>query len=185
MMMKHDNSGRTGGFTLMELLVAIAVLAILATLSVPSVQDVMRSNQVTGQTNEMISMLNFARNMAIRNSGDVTVSFDAGTDGWSGIVEDPDGDGSAECTTAGALRCVDGEKVLLTSSANGDIEFTFDKRGYLKDAAFLTDGNVTIETLWLEHRECSGDRHRRRIEIRPTGQVSACRVDCGNTSATC
>lgn len=174
-------SARGRGFTLMELLVAVAVLAILLTAAVPSVQEVLRANQVTGQTNELISMLNFARNRAVRDSDEVMVTLSPLADGWSGVVEDPDGDGSEDCTQAGALRCATNERVLLS----GVNEFTFDKRGYLMDATFLTDGNVTIETLWLEHEQCSSEVHRTRIEVRPTGQVTSCNVACGDTGTAC
>lgn len=169
------------GFTLMELMIAVAVLGILAVAAVPSVQSILYSNQVSGQTNEIVAMLNFARNTAIRTSGDVDAVFTAEASGWSGFVEDPDGGRPDDCTAANALRCADSQRVLLESAK----DFTFDKRGYLKDATFLTDGNVTIETMWLQHESCSNAQHRSRIEVRPTGQVTSCNVACGNTETTC
>lgn len=181
LMSKKFNFRFANGFTLMELMIAITILAILASAAVPSVQDILRSNRVTGQTNELVSMINFARNTAIRTSGDVTVTLAPSADGWSGIVEDPDEDDSTNCTTAGALRCAANKNVLLS----GETTLVFDKRGYLKDAAFLTSGNVTIDAIWLEHENCNNERHRNRIEVRPTGQVTSCNVACGNTGATC
>lgn len=180
-MPRNLNPRLANGFTLMELLIAIAVLAILATAAIPSVQSILRSNQVAGQTNELVSMLNFARNTAIRTSGDVDVVFTSVGSGWSGIIEDPEGAGSDDCTATNALRCATNERVLIEAPK----AFTFDKRGYLKDATFLTADNVTIETMWLEHQACSNSQHRSRIEIRPTGQVTSCNVDCGNTVTTC
>lgn len=173
------NQRNLAGFTLMELMIAIAILAILVTAAVPSVQNILRSNQVSGQTNEMVSMLNFARNTAIRTSGDVEAIFTAEAVGWSGFVEDPDGEETDDCTAANALRCADNQRVLLESAKN----FTFDKRGY-RTGAFI-DGNVTIETMWLEHESCTNAQHRSRIEVRPTGQVTSCNVACADTVTTC
>lgn len=166
----------------MELMIAIAILAILTTAAVPSLQNILRSNQVSGQTNDIVSMLNFARNTAIRRSGDINVVFSSSGSEWSGIVEDPDGGGSEECTASNALRCTTNQGVSLEAAKN----FTFDKRGYLKDATFLTnDDAIAIETMWLEHESCSNAQHRSRIEIRPTGQITSCNVECGTEGLQC
>src|SRR5689334_185 len=52
---------RQGGFTLVELMVTVAVLAIMAGLAVPSFQATVNANRLTGSTNELVNALQTAR----------------------------------------------------------------------------------------------------------------------------
>lgn len=161
------NAPRNQGFTLIELIVAIAVAAILLTVAVPSLTNLIRSNRVTGQTNELVAMINFARNEAIRRNDDIPVVLTSNADGWSGEVRDPAGTGADPCTAQGALRCADYRDVQLTS---GSTTFEFNNRGYLSP---FSEVNIA-----LEHSDCSGSQQRREIRILPTGQVSSSVVAC-------
>ncbi|MEJ2362759.1 MAG: prepilin-type N-terminal cleavage/methylation domain-containing protein, partial [Gammaproteobacteria bacterium] len=54
------------GFTLIELMVTIAVIAIMAGLAVPRLNNFMRSNRLTSQINSFISALQVARSEAVK-----------------------------------------------------------------------------------------------------------------------
>lgn len=157
------------GFTLIELIVAIAVAAILLTVAVPSLSNLIRNNRVTGQTNELVSMINFARNEAIRRNDSIDVDLIAGTDGWSAEVRSPDSAEDSEKCTVGVLRCADYNDVSLTLK-DGISTLTFNSRGYLEP--------FNKVSLVLQHTDCSGEPHRREIDILPTGQLSSEVVDC-------
>ena len=161
------------GFTLIELIVAITVLAILATLAVPNITDLIRNNRVTSQNNELVAMLNFARNESLRRNDQVPVNLTALADGWSGEVLSPDGDADTQGCTVGVLRCASYDNVSL----NANVSLTFNRRGYLT--------NFQNVTLYLQHQGCTGERQRQRIEIRPTGQVNSCSVPCDDTETQC
>ena len=60
---------RQSGFTMVELMVTIAVLAILAGLALPSFQASLRSNRVATTSNEVLASLSLARTEAIRGIG--------------------------------------------------------------------------------------------------------------------
>ncbi|MDR6936458.1 GspH/FimT family pseudopilin [Luteibacter sp. 3190] len=61
------------GFTLVELMVTVAVLAILAGLAAPSFADFMRRNQVTSQSAEFLGALRFARATAIEKNQFISI----------------------------------------------------------------------------------------------------------------
>jgi type IV fimbrial biogenesis protein FimT len=61
------------GFTLMELLMTIAIAAIVATIAIPSFQYVTNSNRIAGEVNGLLGDLQFARAEAIKEGQPVTV----------------------------------------------------------------------------------------------------------------
>jgi len=54
------------GFTLIELMVTLAVVAILMIIGVPSFETVINSNRLTSAANELVAAIQVARNEAIR-----------------------------------------------------------------------------------------------------------------------
>lgn len=84
---------RSGGFTLVELMVTLAVVAILATIGVPSYQTLVNNNRLTTQANSLVSAMNFARSEAIKRSQSVTVADSNGDTAWAGgwVVRDANG----------------------------------------------------------------------------------------------
>ncbi|RFF27321.1 GspH/FimT family pseudopilin [Wenzhouxiangella sp. 15190] len=164
--MGHEKFKRTAGFTLIELIVAIAVAAILLTIAVPSLSNLIRNNEVTGQTNELVALINFARSEAIRRNKSIDVDLISGTDGWSAEVRSPDSTEDSEECTVGVLRCASYNDVLLSGASS----LTFNSRGYLEPFGPIS--------LVLKHTNCSGDRQRREIDIMPTGQLSSSAASC-------
>jgi type IV fimbrial biogenesis protein FimT len=89
------------GFTLIELMIAVAVLAVVLTLGAPSFVDFIRSNRLKSASFDLVVSLNYARSEAIKRSTDATVTPAGGgwSDGWSvqaegqtvKVFEAPDG----------------------------------------------------------------------------------------------
>jgi len=91
------------GFTLIELIVTLAVAAILVTMGVPSFISTIASSRVTAASNEVVTALNLAKSTAIRSGQNAilckrnsagTDCNDAGSwsDGWL-LFSDLDADG--------------------------------------------------------------------------------------------
>ncbi len=70
------------GFTLIELMVTIAVLGIIATIAAPSFSNLLEKQNLNRSTQELIGQLNSARSKAVLERREVTVrlnSLDADT----------------------------------------------------------------------------------------------------------
>ena len=61
------------GFTLVELMVTIAILAILATIGLPSFQRLIADYRVSAQANSVQGLLQFARSEAVKRRESVSV----------------------------------------------------------------------------------------------------------------
>lgn len=68
------------GFTLLELLVAVALVALLAGVGFPNFARLIEVNRVVSATNEFKTALNYARSEAVRRNESVTLDPLAG--GW-------------------------------------------------------------------------------------------------------
>lgn len=87
----------SGGFTLIELIVAIAVAAILLSVGIPSFLNFIRSNRLTAEATDFMGALALARNTAavrgipvtLGRTGSTTGDF---TGGWK-VWMDPNANG--------------------------------------------------------------------------------------------
>src|SRR2546425_10294753 len=74
------------GFSLIELVTALAVLAILATVALPSYQNFVLTQRVRGASYDLMTSLVFARSEAIKRNASVSMTQAAGgwAQGWTG-----------------------------------------------------------------------------------------------------
>ncbi len=85
---KHKHIIR--GFTLVELMVALAIAGILVSYGLPSYTRFAKRQSLSTETNNLLSDLNFARNLAIDKGTNVSLISNNGADwedGWT-IVQD-------------------------------------------------------------------------------------------------
>jgi type IV fimbrial biogenesis protein FimT len=69
----NQSSSRTPGFTLIEMMVTVAVLAILMAIAVPSFTNVMRRSDVTSATNALLADISYARSEAANRHTTVSI----------------------------------------------------------------------------------------------------------------
>ena len=104
------------GFTLIELMVTIAIAAILLGVAIPNFSTVISGNRLTTQTNELAAALNLARSEAIKRGIQVSIRRLGSTNqvwenGWD-VFTDTNGNGTLNDDGDTSL-CEAGEDCLL------------------------------------------------------------------------
>lgn len=104
-------ASRIAGFTLIELMVALAVLAILLTVGVPSFQSLFERNRAKTTAESVRGFFDEARAEALRRNLPLRVTVSAGENWCLGLS-------LAECDCAEANSCViDGRERVLSAQS--------------------------------------------------------------------
>ena len=61
-----NNSAKSSGFTLVELMITLAIAGILVAVGIPSFNSTISSNRLTSYANELVTALNLARSEAVK-----------------------------------------------------------------------------------------------------------------------
>ncbi|MBF0145464.1 MAG: GspH/FimT family pseudopilin [Magnetococcales bacterium] len=135
-----DRAGGPGGYTLVEMLVVLAIVAILVSGAVPFLSSMINNNRLTAQFNQLVGTLQFARSEAIRRQTSVTVcsSNDGAScggnwqDGWIVLAQ------GAVVKSSPGLPDNTTLRFNLSSGAAND-RILFDSRGFsINYAGFWT-----------------------------------------------
>jgi type IV fimbrial biogenesis protein FimT len=60
-------------FTLVELMVTMAVFAVLVTIAIPAFNSYVRTNRLSSETNALVGALSFARSEAVKRGANISV----------------------------------------------------------------------------------------------------------------
>jgi prepilin-type N-terminal cleavage/methylation domain-containing protein len=188
---KNGFSTRSG-FTIIELMVVIAIIAIITSFALPSYQTLIEKRRVTSTAQQMASFLSAAKMEAIRRNEEIGVSTDSdaacmglfsydvaagNTDCECGLT-DPDVENACAIVDLGSgvksLRTLDND--LLNPTVNiaaielgsGEAVVVFDPiRGALRPQDIVAS---PLEIQLLSHYET----YALNVQLSATGRVSVC-----------
>lgn len=178
--------GRGAGFTLVEVLITMAVAGILLSIAVPSFRYVTNSNRIAGEQNGLVGDLQFARAEAIKEGRTVTVcvSTDGNTcantatwqSGWI-VFSDPTDVGVHDAgeTVFRVQKTFSSTDTFLAS--NNVFAITFNRDGY---AVGIPNG--TLITL---HDASDTSAWTRCLSINLSGEMATVVAGVTANGATC
>jgi type IV fimbrial biogenesis protein FimT len=135
--LRRSAASRSKGFTLVELMVALAVAAILLGIAVPSFRDMLERNRVAAQSNDLLGGLQATRSEAIRKNA--THRFCNSNAGW--IVRTPiSAVAIREGTLGGSTTATD----ICTDFRSDGLPYACDCANAAVGTALVTNGAITI-----------------------------------------
>ena len=173
------------GFTLIELMVTVAILGVLVALAGPSFANLLASNRASSVSTEAAGAIMFARTEAVKRGVRVTMCKSINTDQAAPTCDASNSSSWANgwliFTDTGTAGTIDGTDVRLkvaqpairdgsiTSSSSNFANFlSFEPRGNL-----VPSGGVLTTSLVICY-----NHHQRTLEIAPTGRLHTIAGSC-------
>jgi type IV fimbrial biogenesis protein FimT len=176
------------GFSLIELMITIAILAILLGIAAPNVRQFILNSRISGATNDLFTDLMLARSEASKNSRRVFVCPTATQNNtcngsaWSGtrmILVDSDGSGTATTADGTPVKYVvpnlaTGTTIAVSSGGSGANGVIFRPNG----AVVATTTFRVCDTRNGPSGVANAPFLHREIEILPNGRSIIKPVNC-------
>lgn len=183
---------RGSGFTLIELIVTIAIAGVLLALAIPSFRETTLNNQRAARTNELITDLIYARSQAVGLRQQVRVcrtdapaatppacpAGDGWEEGWVVVATGPDG--AFDTGDDQILRRHDALLPAAQLDMDDDDKFTIRGSGTPADSVTFQPGGTTTSLGTLYACDARDEAKGRGIVISSGGRT---RFD--NTITTC
>lgn len=195
------------GFTLMELIITVAIVAILAAIALPSFREFTLRMTTTTNTNELVGALNIARAEAVRRGRSVAVVANGGNwnDGWqvvvaktvivsgvSGLEDPPTSPGATPDACAGSIE----DGIAMCAQHRGAMEGGFTVLAKA-DGAGADDGLVvfspvgalrganTFDFSLCRPEDMKDPLQSRQIHVAASGIISTRRDTTGAPAGAC
>ena len=104
---------RNSGFTLMEMMIVIAIIGITAAIAIPNVISYLPKHRLNGGARDVYSAMQYARLKAVKEKTPVSIIFNIGTDSFT-VFDDLNGNGTID----------GGDTVLKTGNMPPDVDMT-------------------------------------------------------------
>lgn len=155
------------GFTLLELMITVAIVAIVAAIAAPNFSSQISNNRSVALGEEIVSTLNFARSEAVRRGTRVSIcSSDDGatcsgawTDGWIVAVDGATSDTANAVTVDEVLRSWEAPPAnsALAVTLSGGASTAFIRFNRLGILGRSDSGPITINS---SYSGCTGNSAR-------------------------
>lgn len=151
-----------GGFTLVELMVTVAIIGIVAAVAVPAMQSMIMSSRLNGAAEELTSAVQVARSEATRRNATVRLC--------------PTGDGSTCSSTAAWSRWI----IVGRDNASGSMEVIRDEAvsgayqvtGPADGIRFRPSGLIDTSSVMTVCTDASASNNQRVLTVNLGGTIT-------------
>lgn len=202
---------RYSGFTLTELIIALAIAALLLTLAAPNMSSFIRNNRITTETNTLIAHVNLARSEATKRSCVVALcrrdpaqalptcgggTANDWTSGWLLYAPKPTVPAACSTTTAVNFNAANYDLLKEVPTITNGVTVTSNAAGNLL-IGYKPDGQLTVAGT-LRFSMCDdrpepvvdatpflNEAHGKNITILATGRPSLAKTGAAGTATDC
>lgn len=181
--MRMPKTRASSGFTLVELMVTLAVATILLVLATPSFVDMIDKSRLKGVVDNSVDFIKDARAESVKHNRNVSVAFGGTTTAWcvgakaageSGVTAGdliPASVTACDCDGGPSACTVGGQQKVIASGANNGVAIDSTAASLQFDGRLGTvDGLTTTSATFSSPRRMFD----LKMTITPLGQVSLC-----------
>ena len=170
--------GQQQGFTLIELMMVVAIVAILMGIGVPAMRETVVSNRMTSQLNDLLMGINTARSEAVRNNANVLLCRSSAGTGCDNSATWADGwivwfDENADTN-------VDATEIVYVGA--GTEYISFKETWFNVHLTFRPDGTANTTGAL---RFCYGGDREGTLTIASTGRPTAKKYSISDMTGNC
>lgn len=171
---------RQRGFTLVELMVTLAVLAVVVAAAGPSFADFFDKYRLRGAADAVISLLSNARAEAVKSNQDINVAFTGSGPAWcaganaAGVPTGGNKAGAAsacDCTNASACL-VSGQRMVLEQDAFPGVQIGALPAPVIFDSKLGTVTPLGSRTVTLTSAQ---GKYSLQVQLNALGQARSCK----------
>lgn len=160
------------GFTVVELMVVVAVMGILAAIAAPNMTALINANRLSGQAGELTTTLQLARSEAVRRNARVTVcpssngTTCASSTAWTRWI------------VLGAANATDAAEVIRDNTPASSVQVSGPATGIVFRPSGLIDAQTTVTACMPTTQPV---QNRQVVTVMISGSTSIAKVNGGGS----